>query len=617
MFISACLITKNEENNVARCLESYKDIVSEIILVDTGSTDRTVEIAKQFGAKVYYYDWHNDFAAAKNFAIDKAKGKWIIFLDADEYFDSKSKAILPRILKKIDTNKYNAIGCKMINIDTDMNNRIIDSFMTVRIFKNDKNIRYRSNVHEGLYNKTGGIHVLALYDEIILYHTGYSSSIIKRKAERNLKILLDNIEKNGQNPQYYHYLSDCYRSLDDYENAIKYARLHIESGIKPKGYEGKVFKNIIDSLHLKQAPKNEVEEAIKDAIRRFPSHPNFYYLYGFFLYDEKRYEEALQCLLITEKLNEEYRGIEVNFAAGMLKEIYLKIGCLFELKNQEVQAFNYYFKSLQKDKRNSRAFRALFRLIQYEKTEDVVSLLNTIYDPESERDIEFIIDELKRKKAGEIFAYYVNIWRGRFAREDNSLAFLLLAMDRYESAFTIFYKGAVSNLEDTANGIFAAVAAIGADRLELFDKLTEVVSPSMKRVLLRYRGENVTLFEADWEIYCALLYEILLLKNTVILERYINLIEDLSPEVTLKVAEVLKDYNMHNQAIALYTKYLQISGVLDDRKGVAYAGLGYCFYKLHNYCEAYNTFRNAVECGYNSNDVHEYLKWIEKENPNI
>ena len=86
MKISACVITKNEEKNIARCINSYKDIVDEIILVDTGSTDNTVEIAKSLGAKIYYYEWQNDFSAAKNYALSMAKGDWIIFLDADEFF---------------------------------------------------------------------------------------------------------------------------------------------------------------------------------------------------------------------------------------------------------------------------------------------------------------------------------------------------------------------------------------------------------------------------------------------------------------------------------------------------------------------------------------------------
>ena len=89
--ISQCMIVKNEEENMERALSWGKGIVSEQIVVDTGSTDRTVEIAERMGAKVYHFEWINDFSAAKNYAISKAKYEWIAFLDADEYFLEKDR----------------------------------------------------------------------------------------------------------------------------------------------------------------------------------------------------------------------------------------------------------------------------------------------------------------------------------------------------------------------------------------------------------------------------------------------------------------------------------------------------------------------------------------------
>src|SRR5699024_4697847 len=84
--LSQCMIVKNEEENIRRALSWGKGRVCEQIVVDTGSTDRTVEIAKEMGAKVYHFKWREDFSAAKNYAIEQASGDWIAFLDADEYF---------------------------------------------------------------------------------------------------------------------------------------------------------------------------------------------------------------------------------------------------------------------------------------------------------------------------------------------------------------------------------------------------------------------------------------------------------------------------------------------------------------------------------------------------
>ena len=86
MKISACYIVKNEEENLAKSIESLQGCYDELIVTDTGSDDRTVEITREYGAVVYNFVWQDNFSVARNFTLDKAKGDWIIFLDADNYY---------------------------------------------------------------------------------------------------------------------------------------------------------------------------------------------------------------------------------------------------------------------------------------------------------------------------------------------------------------------------------------------------------------------------------------------------------------------------------------------------------------------------------------------------
>ena len=98
--LSVCMIVKNEERFLGQCLASVKDIADELIVIDTGSTDRTVEIAREHGAQVGNFEWCNDFAAARNASIAPATGDWILFLDADEELSPTEKAELPRLLSQ-------------------------------------------------------------------------------------------------------------------------------------------------------------------------------------------------------------------------------------------------------------------------------------------------------------------------------------------------------------------------------------------------------------------------------------------------------------------------------------------------------------------------------------
>ena len=110
--LSVCMIVKNEERFLGQCLASVKDIADELIVIDTGSTDRTIEIAREHGAQVGHFEWCNDFAAARNVSIAPATGDWILFLDADEELSPAEKQNLPALL---DSDNVALIRLPLIN----------------------------------------------------------------------------------------------------------------------------------------------------------------------------------------------------------------------------------------------------------------------------------------------------------------------------------------------------------------------------------------------------------------------------------------------------------------------------------------------------------------------
>ena len=153
MKISQAMIVKNEEKNIVQALSWGKGVVSEQIVVDTGSTDRTVEIAKSMGAKVYFFPWEDDFSKARNFAISKCKYPWIAMLDADEYFPEEDAKKIKYYIGLIDDNpKVHGILTAIANLGENGQVESVDN--TIRLFRNRKDIFYRRAIHEQIATKT-------------------------------------------------------------------------------------------------------------------------------------------------------------------------------------------------------------------------------------------------------------------------------------------------------------------------------------------------------------------------------------------------------------------------------------------------------------------------------
>src|SRR5579863_6741461 len=144
--ISVCMIVKNEERFLAQALRSIAGVADEIIVTDTGSSDRTVEIARSFGADVIEREWRNDFAWARNQSLERASKRWILSLDADEELTEESKDVL-RALKSVPAYRE-ALFVRFLNQSDDYKGTGAMSHALVRIFPNDPAIRYRGLIHE-------------------------------------------------------------------------------------------------------------------------------------------------------------------------------------------------------------------------------------------------------------------------------------------------------------------------------------------------------------------------------------------------------------------------------------------------------------------------------------
>ena len=273
--ISACYMVKNAEKDLRRSLESLAKYVDEIIIVDTGSTDGTVKVAEEFGAKIFHEPWKNDFSTPRNIALREAKGDWIVFLDADEYFINDSAKNLQNSIKLAKQKNFPAMLINLVNIDADRNNEFMDSAYSLRVYANMPGIRYVGKIHEELYFEDKPVLSRAAAissNKITLYHTGYSASINRSKHERNLKLLLEELATTDKPENFYGYLADAYYALGDWENLEKYSRLAVEKGTQNSK---RPFHLYIECLDRKGAPLEEIFKVSKLAVERYPMMPEF------------------------------------------------------------------------------------------------------------------------------------------------------------------------------------------------------------------------------------------------------------------------------------------------------------------------------------------------------
>ena len=183
--LALCMIVKNEEAFLDQCLESVKGIVDEIVIVDTGSTDRTVEIAEKHHAKIYHHAWQNSFSEARNYALQFVTSEWVLQLDADEVLEREDAALLKETLAVSDN--FTSICVPILNYLPD---GVVSKFYYRRFYKKEF-AHYEGRVHNQIV-----VSGEAVIKEIRLYHFGYDLSPEKMAAKhkRTLGLILKQLE---------------------------------------------------------------------------------------------------------------------------------------------------------------------------------------------------------------------------------------------------------------------------------------------------------------------------------------------------------------------------------------------------------------------------------------
>lgn len=298
--LSLCMIVKNEEQYLFDCLKSVEDVVDEVVIVDTGSEDSTLDIAEKFNAKIYHYPWKDDFSAARNESLKHATCEWILQLDADERLCTESKAELKKRLKD---KKYMCVNVVIDSPKADQKKGHISR--AHRLFRNIPGMKYSGRIHEQVSPAVMALKGKEGFSSIKLIHLGYAKDegAMEEKSLRNSKLLKQQISEEPNNAYWRFTYAQNLVLNREYSEAEEHLKKALELGGLPKDILCSIYNNFAEIKIKKGDYRNGVEQA-QQSIKLNPAQTTSYLLmyeaYGYL----KQIENQIFCLEKTIALVE-------------------------------------------------------------------------------------------------------------------------------------------------------------------------------------------------------------------------------------------------------------------------------------------------------------------------
>lgn len=339
--LSVCIITKNEEKNITKCLECLSGYDFEIIVVDTGSTDNTRKKALNYTDKIYDFCWQDDFSAARNFAVSKATKNYVLMVDSDEFLEPFSKEELENSIVRHPGMVGRVYRRNQITRDGILqeNREWIN-----RIFPKDF-FCYEGRIHEQLVSR-GKSDYETYHTPLVFMHTGYDLPLEERreKAKRNARLLEKELkylkEQHDQEkiPYIFYQLGKSEYMSQNYEEACKYFSQGLSYDLNPKL---EYVIDMVETYGYALLNSGQAEQAIffENIYQEFSHSADFQFLMGLIYMNNARFERAVEELEKAAK-HRECKNAGVNSYLA-----YYNIGVIYECMGNKELAKKYYEKA--------------------------------------------------------------------------------------------------------------------------------------------------------------------------------------------------------------------------------------------------------------------------------
>ena len=369
------MIIRDEEKFLPGCLESVKDLVDEIIIVDTGSTDKGVEVAKRYGAKVFHHRWNNDFSEARNHALLHAKGDWVLHLDADEEFKKEDIPLVKEIIKDKDAN---GVQCVICNMQKDSSDFSISYFF--RLFRNNIGVYYNGLIHE-----TPIIPGKLSHSNIRIIHYGYAASKegLNDKCERNITLLRKQLIDSPDDPFIHFHLAKTYYQQQAFDMALaegkEVLRLMPRDDFKTRP-ELEIFV-LMACVQYNKGNFLDAERMCLEAIRINHDYLDPYFFLGHIYLKQEDFEKAILYYERYQKMRKSFEEGHSFLCIGLHSltrhhEVYFALGSIYERQKSYQKATREYLKAVETNPNYAEAYNGI-ATVCFAKNEidDAISML--------------------------------------------------------------------------------------------------------------------------------------------------------------------------------------------------------------------------------------------------
>jgi tetratricopeptide (TPR) repeat protein len=298
--LSLSMIVKNEEKFLEGCLQSVQRVVDEIVIVDTGSTDGTKEIAERFGARIFDFAWTGDFSEARNVSLSHCIGDWILYLDADERIAPGQGAQIRSLLANKNVGAYNLMLESEHTFD---HGTVKQSNAYPRLFRKLPGVQFEGRVHEQVLPSLQRQNLAVLQTSVTITHLGYAqgADVLKQKAQRNIKLLKQQLEKNPNDAYARFQLGNTYVIQKDYVAAKAELDVALANPLLPGSSRAAAY-NLLAEVEVKRGNLPAAAELCRMSLALAPTQLMAHWFLALILCDMRKFGEAISPLEELERL---------------------------------------------------------------------------------------------------------------------------------------------------------------------------------------------------------------------------------------------------------------------------------------------------------------------------